>query len=1433
MFHQRTGSLVALSNENRTAQRKHPVQEFNNGVVLSAEPIKDSQIFEVRIDRKVNSWSGSIEIGVTTCDPCNLNFPTSATGFLDATWVMSGTSIMKDGCTLIEHYGDHAVDLDQLGEGDRVGVMRSEEGALHFFVNGVDQGVAAHNVPSVLYAVIDMYGKCAQVSILDSASEEHVVAAVNSNIIEAAAEAPDPPAAAAAMAASASEDPRTAEMLAFHQRCGSLVVLSNLHRTAERKRPLDEFNNGVVMTSRPLLDDELFEIRLDHLVDKWSGSIEVGITTHNPSLLEFPATMTNMRAGLHSTIMMSGCGILTNGKGTRREYGQFNLDELQEGDRIGLVRKSSGALHYFINGIDQGVAAPTTPRMVWGVVDLYGMAVKVTILDASESERAVVERASNTLRLIDVENEDLADAPIERLLFHPRCGCHAAVINGQRTAHRPNAMDDFNNGVVLTNRTLQPNEMFEVRLDMMVDKWAGSVEIGVTMHAPTELDFPSTMTNIRSGTWMMTGNGVMHNGTTVIDDYGTNLDRLKVGDSIGMMRKEDGTLHFYVNGMDQGAAATNVPSAVYGVLDLYGQAAQATMIDISGGWSSDPTSFVAQEMVSRMYTDDDLRFHVVHGKNSTISPSGKTAARPNALAEFNDAIVMSSRPLKDNELFEVSIDRMVDRWSGSIEAGVSLIIPEDLDFPNTMTDIDHDTWMLSGSAIMQDGCTIRNRYNLDLDNIVTGSRIGMMRCSDATLHYYFDGVDQGVACSDIPSGVYAVIDLYGQCSQVTITSGSGVMDQRVAMTTTENPAAPLDCAVSPAETHHFSCCAGKNIVIENNGSTASRMQHFSHALVFSADPLRVDELFEVRIEKLSSKWSGSLQVGLTSMAVCDTTPASVLPPMARDLKSKATWIVTGSEVKKCGVTVKENYAPSLERLQVNDRVGIRRAGDGTFRVYINGEDMGVAASNIPRNVFALLDLYGRVESVTVTSRTSNDNMASSLPPSIPSLENSLEVLARCPVRCCVEHDEDTALSDLHLNLSKHGKNIRICQRGMRAERISSYNQAICVSAKPLARSQVFKVRIENTDPKWTSSLSFGVLGFNPEKISLPVSALNIKKPAWVVSGDSVFFSGVKVKDGYGPGLDGLSCGHTIGLRVDPDSSLHLLVNDVDQGIAAKDVPPDPYVVLDLYGQCQLLQVVSADDPAPSTVAVEYREKADIEDGKRLKQDVAEKSRSSENFVKNCEYRNMCSRFKTLLGLPDGYFQGEKVQCYCETCHKIRGDEPYYSKGEPPKDYAVPFGWCRFPLRVTPKIEVLQIFEKWHTAYHGCHSASVRRILDTGDLHVAGEGGITLRPHSTQSEEKNKPEEKSNVRQIVLSPTVKYAGCQSHAPKFDYRDLKSKKMQSARVVYQVCVKPGSYKIGPQTVGANEQIDPKFSNTELQWSTKEKGAVILSALLIQVQ
>lgn len=50
-FHRRCGSRVKLSNFNRTARRN--VSDFNHGLVLSAEPIADDVLFEVRVDEKV------------------------------------------------------------------------------------------------------------------------------------------------------------------------------------------------------------------------------------------------------------------------------------------------------------------------------------------------------------------------------------------------------------------------------------------------------------------------------------------------------------------------------------------------------------------------------------------------------------------------------------------------------------------------------------------------------------------------------------------------------------------------------------------------------------------------------------------------------------------------------------------------------------------------------------------------------------------------------------------------------------------------------------------------------------------------------------------------------------------------------------------------------------------------------------------------------------------------------------------------------------------------------------------------------------------------------------------------------------------------------------------------------------------------------------
>lgn len=111
----------------------------------------------------MNSWSGSIEIGVTALDPAALDFPSSATGLKGGSWIVSGCSVLRDGRSVLEEYGR---DLDQLVEGDRVGIQRSSRGELHLWVNGQDCGAAASGLPPKLWAVVDLYGKCTQVTVV-------------------------------------------------------------------------------------------------------------------------------------------------------------------------------------------------------------------------------------------------------------------------------------------------------------------------------------------------------------------------------------------------------------------------------------------------------------------------------------------------------------------------------------------------------------------------------------------------------------------------------------------------------------------------------------------------------------------------------------------------------------------------------------------------------------------------------------------------------------------------------------------------------------------------------------------------------------------------------------------------------------------------------------------------------------------------------------------------------------------------------------------------------------------------------------------------------------------------------------------------------------------------------------------------------------------
>lgn len=1443
MFHPKCGEHVRLSNENRTATRI--ASEFNHGLVFSSEPLLDEELFEIRIDKKTESWIGSLEIGVTTCDPNVLNIPASAIELNSGTWILSGKSVLQDGCTLLEMY---PLNLDKITEGETVGVLRSKTGDLEFFYNGVSHGPAATNIPSNVYAVVVVYGNVSQITILQKNR-------VNGGIDFGDLEIQEVTMSQSTEASAILTQERPTERLRFHERTGSLVKLSCNGRAAERIRPLDEFNNAVVMSKKPLVADTLFEIRIDVLVDKWSGSIEVGVTTHDPAVIEFPTTMTNMGSG---TIMMSGCGILTNGKGTKREYGEFNLDELRVGDRIGMLRKSNGDLHYFINGLDQGIAA-RVPSKVWGVVDLYGMTVKVTIVDRDEREeqnlitrRNTVLRETVTTSLNDVPDEDSDD----RLMFHSNCGSHAAVINNGRTAHRPNALDEFNNAVVLTNRPLKINEVFEVRIDKMVTKWAGSIEIGVTTHAPTKLEYPSTMTNVRSGTWIMTGNGVMHNGTSVIDDYGQNLDKLQAGDRVGVVIREGGALHFLVNGEDQGEAGTGLPGNLYAVIDLYGQATQATIVSHCPSCSpTTPTPTANSPFFP------EIHFHSVHGRNARITNGGKTASRPRALVEFNDAIVITNRPLRPGEMFSVVVERIVDRWSGSIEAGVTAIKPDELELPGTMTDIDHDTWMLSGFAVMKDGIPLKHGYPLNLDKIKTGSIIGLKRHDDSSLHYYLDGVDQGEACTGLPSLVYPVIDLYGQCAQVSIVSNveptleiDDLSVQQVeSHVQSESTVLPTS---QPLHKWHETC--GKGIRLTEN--LISRPPEIPcSGIALSAAMLSPGELWEVSIEAFLPQWASSLYFGVTQFS-----PSEPLPHSIRSIK-QPTWYIHGSEFYYCGDAVKTHYCSSLDWLRPGNRIGVKRCVDSSLHFYIDGHDQGIAATNVPKKIFGVAELYGSTSSLKLISKGF-----------IPL--NGDAPLAEIESSQCDKHtDEDyetvkraedmdksiedgELLSEIHdLEIAPllfhdcHGRNVQISESRLAAKRVSSYNQGLVLCMRTVPRGTLFQIKIESLNPRWVSSLSIGMTTESVVGYTLPVTALGLKKDTWVISSDTVFHNGHKVKSRYGANLDSLSAGKTLGIMVDEENQLRLFINGIDQGVAATNIPAATCLPLvDLYGMCDQVCIIGEsgswpESPIEDHVWAETREKGNLEvrekpGALRSKSDkmneniqcsshtspsanaantlLLEKRSLNESFKSptvavrslgsslavtpispvsfkqpTCEYLSACLRLKTSLGLPSGYFRKE-VMCFCcGCCSTLRLGKP-----------DIPQGWTILPLRRRGET---QLTDTWHVAYFTSHVGNIRRILDLGEVILPDEynylGDIQRRVDRKMDD--------SISTKLTLSPSL---SSPSVFHKHPYVDPKTKEQLLAYAAIEVLIRPGSYKIASET----------------EWVTKERNSTSLSAVLLRL-
>lgn len=72
-----------------------------------------------------------------------------------------------------------------------------------------------------------------------------------------------------------------------------------------------------------------------------------------------------------------------------------------------------------------------------------------------------------------------------------------------------------------------------------------------------------------------------------------------------------------------------------------------------------------------------------------------------------------------------------------------------------------------------------------------------------------------------------------------------------------------------------------------------------------------------------------------------------------------TWLMSGCSVLKDTVTIVEFYGIDLESLNEDDRVGVVKSSAGELIFYVNGISQGVAATGLPRTLYALVNLYGK------------------------------------------------------------------------------------------------------------------------------------------------------------------------------------------------------------------------------------------------------------------------------------------------------------------------------------------------------------------------------------------------------------------------------------------------------------------------------------------
>ena len=69
--------------------------------------------------------------------------------------------------------------------------------------------------------------------------------------------------------------------------------------------------------------------------------------------------------------------------------------------------------------------------------------------------------------------------------------------------------------------------------------------------------------------------------------------------------------------------------------------------------------------------------------------------------------------------------------------------------PPSSVELPPETWIVSGSLVLQNGSTIRENYGHSLSRLQVGHRVGIAKLANGSVHIYLNGEDLGSAVVNV------------------------------------------------------------------------------------------------------------------------------------------------------------------------------------------------------------------------------------------------------------------------------------------------------------------------------------------------------------------------------------------------------------------------------------------------------------------------------------------------------------------------------------------------------------------------------------------------------------------------------------------------------------------------------------------------------------